>query len=377
MVDPFDVEAVGRELLGHLADDLREPGLGYREPPVRIHGGNNTTVYGFRLANAPQGWGGSLILRILRREQDPRDVLVEAAVQNALVAQGYPAPPMLLASTDAARLGGAFQVMERLPGRPLLLADMDAAMLVGTTRAPAWSWQSLRRGGLLAETVPEFGRAAFGDWSLQLARLAAALHDVDPEPARAAVEKAGFARERLGLPAWIDQLERGVEDDGPPGLRPAIEWLRAEFPDGRPCLCHCDFFPNQIVAENGVATGVIDWSDVRLAPAGVDVGITVAGIETLALPFPGPIARAAAALPRWHMRRFLAAYRQLRPLDEGELRYGEVLRCVRILLSVARRRRALAEGRPAHADPYDNPIAVSLLRERVHARAGLALRIDG
>jgi aminoglycoside phosphotransferase (APT) family kinase protein len=364
VTDPTRTEAVARALLGYLSDALREPELDYAEPPERIVGGNNTFVYRFRLAGAPAHRSVPLILRILRSDRDPEDGRFEAAVQNALAALGYPAPRVLFSSANPETLGGAFQVMERLPGRPLLLDGVDGDR-VGAA--------------LLHDMLPNLRRALFGDWPLQLAQLQLQLHALAPQRFLAALEAQGFSRERLGLGALLDRYGAAIEEDALEGLRPGVDWLRRHQPTHLPpCICHGDMFPNQLLEENGVVTGVIDWSEVRIAPAELDVGIVKAGIETLPLPLPGPLARSASIFPRWAVRRYLSAYEARRPLDADAVRYGEVVRCVQVLLATARRRRALSgeSDREPSPDPYDHPLAAEWLSRRVRAIASVEVAID-
>ncbi|HJQ55555.1 MAG TPA: hypothetical protein VJ890_01525, partial [Vineibacter sp.] len=87
---------VADRLLGHLRARMDAPALAYAEAPARVTGGFETSIFGFRLADPPATLAGPLILRALRPLRDPRQIRLEAAIQNALVAQGYPAPRALL-----------------------------------------------------------------------------------------------------------------------------------------------------------------------------------------------------------------------------------------------------------------------------------------
>ena len=102
---------LSRPLLDHLRVALSAPGLCYAEPPTPITGGYDTQIFGFRLAGAAAPLSIPLILRVLAPHHPPARALCERAIQNAVADLGYPAPRVLIASVDAAILGGPFLVM--------------------------------------------------------------------------------------------------------------------------------------------------------------------------------------------------------------------------------------------------------------------------
>src|SRR5216683_1035441 len=110
------------DLLACLRARLDDRGLELQEPLTPITGGFDTRIFAFRLRGAAPAFAGPLILRLLGPQHDPARVLRERVTQNTLAGLGYPAPRVLLAVPDAAPLGGAFLIMERLPGAPLLQA---------------------------------------------------------------------------------------------------------------------------------------------------------------------------------------------------------------------------------------------------------------
>src|SRR5262245_9301957 len=109
-----------RSLLEHLRAELHSPGLDYAEPLTPIAGGYDTRIFAFRLTGASEPFSIPLILRILSNQYPSARALTERATQNTVARLGYPAPRVLLASSDPTILGGAFLIMERLAGRPLL-----------------------------------------------------------------------------------------------------------------------------------------------------------------------------------------------------------------------------------------------------------------
>jgi aminoglycoside phosphotransferase (APT) family kinase protein len=161
-------------------------------------------------------------------------------------------------------------------------------------------------------------------------------------------------------------------------MRPVVDWLQEHRPGGPPSLCHGDLFGNQVFEHRGGTAGVIDWSDAFIAPGELDVGIVKAGIETIPVSLPGPLASLGERIVRRLTRRFVAAYRARRPLDPERVRYGEALRCAVCLVGVAERRlartgRILAEPRP---HPYDNPIGVERLCAHLESITWVCLEPD-
>jgi aminoglycoside phosphotransferase (APT) family kinase protein len=360
VTNPADPDEIARALLAYLRDSLPAPDISFAEKPAPIHGGNRSFVYGFRLSGAPARHAGPLILRVLRPPAEGEIAHLEAAVQSALVDLGYPAPRIVAWSTSSDALGGAFQVMERIAGRPLVLADPPDEMTGGS---------------LLRQMLPDLGRLLFGGWPAIFAAAQVHLHGLDSGRFVAALESEGVPRDRLGLPAGLDRLKAAVDEYSLAGLRSGVQWLRDNQPaGGRPLsICHGDFFPLHVYERQGKVTGVIDWSDVLLAPAEHDVGVVKAGIETL----PAMLGPIGLLSQRWVAHRYVAAYRQLRPLDPASLRYAEAHRCFRTLLGVAERRLAISGAIPLEPlpIPYDDPTSERRLVSRFRDITAVILRI--
>jgi aminoglycoside phosphotransferase (APT) family kinase protein len=232
-------------------------------------------------------------------------VLREQATQNTLADLGYPAPRVLLATTDPAPLGAAFLIMARLPGVPLVTHPVGMA-------------------------------AVLGDAQLRL-------HTLDAAPlARALGEAATFD-------GYLAALERRIAGAGLTGLAGLMSWLRERRPPPAvvPVICHGDLHPQNVLIAGGALSGVLDWPNVLVADAAFDVAST-----RLILRF---VPAELASLPRglrWlaHVgqpilaRRYLAGYRRRRPLDGARLAYYEVAAAMRALVQAGERR--LAGGLP-------------------------------
>src|SRR5262245_12220457 len=223
-------EDLGPRLLEYLRAALPGSRVDFAEPLVPISGGFDTEISAFRLNGAEPALSGPLVLRVLGPHHDPLRALRERAVQNAVADMGFPAPRAPLASADPEILGGAFLVMERCPGRPLLAARRlgIASLLTGT---------HLR------------------------------LHALDPAPLIAALERAVPGSGALvSLDGHLGQLAARV-DGHLPGLEPAMRWLREHRPEGggARAICHGDFHPQNLLADDRGITAVLDWPNVLVA----------------------------------------------------------------------------------------------------------------
>ncbi|HWO05910.1 MAG TPA: hypothetical protein VNQ54_14005, partial [Methylomirabilota bacterium] len=57
--------------LAHVRAELHAPDLSYAAAPAALSGGFDTRIFAFRLSGAPDGWSGSLILRVMNPAHDP------------------------------------------------------------------------------------------------------------------------------------------------------------------------------------------------------------------------------------------------------------------------------------------------------------------
>jgi aminoglycoside phosphotransferase (APT) family kinase protein len=314
-------EEIGRRLVAHLRATLGAPGLDLAEPPAPLTGGFDTEIFALRLREAPPAWPGALVLRLLRPHHDPAIVLREQATQNTVADQGYPAPRVRLASTDATHLGAPFVLMDCLPGIPLVdagLLGMERALLDAQLR----------------------------------------LHRLDPAPLTRVLGDA------VSFDAYLAQMERHAEQGALDGLRGALRWLGARRPPPAPvAICHGDLHPRNILVEEGRVTGVLDWPNVLVADPAFDLAATWSILRFVPAALTGmPAAR------RWLARlvqpalaaRYRALYRRRRPIDRARLRYYEVAAALRALVRVGQSRQGRAGAPPPgplDRSPYADRLA--------------------
>jgi len=308
--------------LDHLRATLSAPALRYAEPPAAMHGGHDTQIFAFRLdraSGAGGAWAGPLVLRVLPREHDPRRALREAAAQSAVADLGYPAPRVLEASADLARLGGAYLVMERAAGRPML---------------------EERRIGIAGALV----------------EIQARLHALPAELFLRAMDAAG-GREPAMFDALLAQLAARAAGHAHDGLRAAMDWLLAHRPPApaRLAICHGDLHPLNVLMSGREVTAVLDWPNAVVADAAYDVAATkviLAFVPIALMPVSAPV-RAVIQVARLVMvKRYMAGMRRRRPMAPRVLTYYEAVACMRQLVRVWGARLAAAERR-VPLDPLD------------------------
>ena len=257
---------------------------------------------------------------------------------------GFPAPRVPLATANPEILGRAFLVMERRPGRPLLAAPF------------------LGIGRLLVET--------------QLR-----LHALDPDAFLRALEREVPGSGALvTLDGHLRQLEARIDRLALDGLRSAMRWLQDHRPPpgGPRAICHGDFHPQNLLADRGEVTAVLDWPHVLVAEPAYDVAATraILGLTPLeVLPMRASLRWLMEASRGLLLARYLREYQRRRPLAATALAYGEALACMRGLVRAAESRRAVFGEPAAPANPLDASSFGDRLAARFAALTGIQPRL--
>jgi aminoglycoside phosphotransferase (APT) family kinase protein len=319
-----------RRLLEYVRGQLANPAPEYAEPPVAISGGYDTEILSFRLRGAPAEWSRPLILRRLGPEHDPNRALRERDIQNAVADLGFPAPRVLAASADPGPIDGAFLVMERIPGRPML-------------------------------EVRKIGAADV------LSRTQLRLHALDTDALLRTAGRTG-GRDAMTFDGLLAQCARRIAARSIHGLGRAVDWLTARRPaePARPAICHGDFHPQNILMEDGVVTGVIDWPNALVADPAYDVATTrvILGLVPLELSTLPTAARILLTATRpLLLAQYLAGYRRGRPIDGRALGYYEAAACLRQLVRIGEQRLTAASAGRA-----PGPLDASSFGDRLCAR---------
>jgi len=356
-VVPPDAEIADR-LLAHLRTSHAAPALAYAEPPSRLTGGFETSIFRFRLDDPPAALAGPLIVRILRPYRDPIQIRFEAALQNVLVALDYAAPRALLVGGDPSILGGAFMVMQRVEGRPLA-QGMDGLV----------SGAGVGRIVRLVVDVPRTVERMARTWAEAQARL----HALPAEPVLRALREAGLSSDAFTYEGRLASIGRAVDELRLAGLKPAVAWLQANRPSAAAAasVCHGDLHPLNILAVDGKVTGVLDWGNTLIGDAALDVGSTIAGIATTPIDVPRALRPMVRGLLRYALWRYRRAYSRMRPVDPAAVRYYQVFRCLSHLVGALR---SAGQGAPAGA--HHLPGGRLLLIARIRKLSGVAVAVQ-
>jgi aminoglycoside phosphotransferase (APT) family kinase protein len=352
-------DEIAARLLGYLAErwDLNNPD--YSEQLQPLSGGFDTAIFGFALQGAPPAAYGHLVLRLGREGSYPPRFALEAMTQNALADMGYPAPRVLVVETDTAPLGGPFLVMRRLYGKPL--GQGLAALAVGVS---------------IVDRLKNLVRlpAKFSAINRTWVEMQVRLHQLPTAPLLRAAAAAGVDERMLTFDGQLARLEAAVESFGLAGLMPAVSWLKAHRPDDTKSasICHGDFHPLNIMADGDTVTGVIDWANVVIAAPEMDVASAVANIATLPIKAPAPMQLPLRLLIATLLRRYVAAYRALRPLDEARLRYYQVFRAMVQLRPAAS---AVLAGRTG-VGAFHSSAGIRNLILHIEAQGGPKLKLE-
>ena len=160
----------------------------------------------------------------------------------------------------------------------------------------------------------------------------AELHNVDPAPLIKALDDKGIAESDYRLASRFDWL--GDKAEKLPWIRQGVNWLLDHRPPEpeRLAVCHGDFHAFNILYADGKVTGVLDWPGFAVADPVFDVANSIVIITI-------PTRHLAASMDGvpsadWGLMAelYLAAYRTRRPLDDANLDYYMVRRCVMALV---------------------------------------------
>jgi aminoglycoside phosphotransferase (APT) family kinase protein len=286
-----DIETISGKLVSYLRAQFGNPALDLSTPLTRLQGGYETYTYCFELDGAPDELDRPLVLRLYPPFYGTGAASWESTVQNVMDAQGYPVARTHMVCTDTLVLGGAFFIMDRLPGQTMAVA--------------------------LQEEVPE-----------PLGKVHAELHNIDPSAVIATLREKGIDGDGYRLESRLDWLKGKATEQ--PWLRQAVDWLLEYRPPEpvRPSVCHGDFHPFNIMYADGKVTGVLDWGGFSIADPAYDIGNTMVLIDVAFRHLAASIEGVPPINFDRMVERYLAAYQVYRPLDDTNLDYYRVRRCV-------------------------------------------------
>jgi aminoglycoside phosphotransferase (APT) family kinase protein len=354
---PLDDSDIAKRLLHHLARSFGCSDAAYLATPARIQGGFDTAIFGFTLDRVPPLLEGPLILRLSRASADPQRVKLETIVQNTLADMDFPAPRVMVTESDAGILGGPFMVMQRVPGKTL-----------GHAIEGFGAGSSFAKRMRLLLHLPAILTGIIQQWVDVQIRL----HQLPAEALLRAVTAAGIDPRVITFEGQLARLRTIVERSALIGVEPALAWLDQHRPSqAQAAICHGDFHPLNILADNGKPTGVIDWPNVVIAEPAMDVASAIANISAVPINLPWALRVAAQAAIGASLRRYERAYRARRPLDDEAVRYYQVFRAVAQLVPVGQ---AKATGR-AGSGAFHSTVGASNLIALIRRLSGVSVRL--
>ncbi|MEO8265359.1 MAG: phosphotransferase [Ilumatobacteraceae bacterium] len=271
-------------VLDHLRQQFHAPELALDGPPIRLGGGFWAEMW--TLTFAPPTYGGLPGRVVLRLAPDAQLAAWETTFQAGVAEQGYPTPTIRSSDFTPAGIGRAWCVMDHADGAPLLggLSGLRAL-------------RSLPR---LATSLPD-----------TLARAAADLHRLDPQPIETALSAA--TDRAIGVDGLLDHYLSRARDLGDAPLHRTLERLAATRPDPQlGVVCHGDLHPFNVLAD-GSRSVVLDWTAGQIAHPAYDLAFTHLLLANPPLDAPKPLRPIINAAARRVANRFITTYRQLGP----------------------------------------------------------------
>ena len=316
---------VANLMLRDIRSGLELPDVAFLEAPTQISGGYDTEIHRCRLSHAPDSLSGELILRIFPYPVDGNRAIREAAIQNALNAEGLLVPKVHLTVAEPKASEKPFIVMECVSGETLLHQDEpESSRLLGQTH------------GLI--------------------------HQIDPEEVRAQLEANGI--DDVFLANTLQRIRMAGAQFG--WAREVITWLEENQPEEhRLSICHGDFHKLNVMQANGLITGILDWSNFSLMDATFDVANTKISFSILARYLTEEGDFEVVDLDEV-LDNYLDAYEMERELDESNLGYYLTLRATMILFLAALK----------ITKPYQHPMVVGDVCELIYRESVIQISPD-
>lgn len=209
---------------------------------------------------------------------------MESVVHNSLVGQGFPVPYVHYNCIDHKYVGYQFLIMDFLPGEILpIVFNQESPIVLGKTHAE--------------------------------------LHNVDASQLSKDMVKEGFGGKQYSVEGWLDQLLKASE--WLPWIKEIVLWLIENRPSEceHPSICHRDFHPGNLLAQDGEVTAILDWSCCRIGDPAMDVASTL-------VIFNAATKHIIQALDtKIETQKYLEAYTRERDLNQRHLEYYQLLSC--------------------------------------------------
>lgn len=325
-----DTDSIFEKLITYLRDQLNNSQIDFESAPTQLQGGFETQIYLFQLINAQREFSKPLILRLYPEFFGSGNAIWESGIQNVLAAEGYPVAKAHLVCTDKSILGGAFFIMDCLPGKPMVSLPMESvSQLLGKTHA--------------------------------------ALHKIDPQPLVNSLLEQSIDESALYLGNRFDWLRDKANQF--PWLKEAIDWLLENRPPEpeRLAVCHGDFHPLNILVQDGIVTGVLDWPGFIIADPALDIANTIV-LSTIPFKHIAPSLGLEVSDVDFNVfvNQYLDAYRAQNDFNESYLSYYRARRCINSFIQGA-------EGQKI----WQHPLIIQDLLDYIHSVTDIQITMPG
>ena len=218
----FDVSA---RFLSYLRSE-RTDTTTYEIAPTPLTGGIDSRIYQYKLEGKQ-----SRVLRILPPTRDAKELFHLQTVYKTLSIHGINVPLIHSVCDDKSILGGCFAVMDLLPGSTLSAQE------------------------------PEIQTNVIG-------KTMASMHDLEVNPIIDELKKSGIPEEHFLSPAVLKN-QLNIFEENYPWTSEHVYWLRDRLPlaGGKLSIIHGDYHAGNLMFEDGMVTGVLDWSFLIADPA--------------------------------------------------------------------------------------------------------------
>lgn len=246
---------------------------------------------------------------VLRLAPDAQLAAWETTFQAGVAEQGFPTPTVRAWDFLPTASGRPWCVMDFAEGVPMLGGLSGVRALGAVPR--------------LAKQLPQ-----------TLARVATELHQLDAEPLRAALSRAGLREP--GVDAMLDNYWTRAKELGNPRVLGYVERLAATQPTSQETvLCHGDLHPfNVLITTTGYV--VLDWTTGQITHPAYDLAYTHLLVSTPPLPVPMPLRPVLNAAAGKLADNFVTIYRKASPvaIDSDTFDWFRKLHACRILIDI-------------------------------------------
>ncbi len=295
-------------VLQHLGRCFDAPSLALAAPPIKLSGGFWAEMWTLTLDAESRG---ALPARlVLRLAPDAALATWEAALQVGVADQGYPTPCIRAADTHPVDGLRAWCIMDHADGTPLLGGLSGVRALIAVPR--------------MARMLPD-----------TLARAAADLHRLDPQPIESALRQ--IPGRSVGVDGLLDHYLGRARQLSDTALQRSVERLAATRPaDNTIVVCHGDLHPFNVLMHGHQRT-VIDWTAGQVAHPAYDLAFTHLLVANPPLAAPQALRPIIGAAARRIAARFLTTYRALSPhtIHAETLDWYRALHACRIMSDLA------------------------------------------